>query len=372
MSPCLPLAFFLLIGCWGTLDAQDILLTDLSPNSDFFRVEQLGQLSVTNLSPETQQGFIRTYLLDRSQEEVVSIRSFRLRLEIGQVLTPNDLNWIQNPQYGRSPLASQLAQSGVLLPGEYVYCAEWVDLSGELVSQNCREKIVGTSLSFSLTYPLDKARITTTQPQLIWEQLTTFSGGVANLNYELRLVEIKPGQSAATAMDRNIPLLQERRLTSNLFLFPANVRPLEMDKHYAWQVSAYYQNYPIISSPIWTFSLVEAEAALKSASSSSNSSYVMLDSRNNRNLYLFSDSIRIAFDNTEGLEELTYSIKNLDSLGVAIQSLPIVNGLEPGLNTIDIATTGIASLTAGVLYQMEVYTPRGQVYYVRFKMPVVN
>ncbi|MCP2937171.1 hypothetical protein NK983_31220, partial [Salmonella enterica subsp. enterica serovar Typhimurium] len=83
--------------------------------------------------------------------------------------------------------------------------------------------------------PADSEHVELTRPFFTWippTPLNLFS----NLNYSWTLVEVQPTQSAADAIQQNIPVLSQTGLLTTNFQYPPGMAELDTGKTYAWRV----------------------------------------------------------------------------------------------------------------------------------------
>ncbi|MFT6128714.1 MAG: hypothetical protein ACJATN_000427 [Neolewinella sp.] len=348
--------------CLSNLAAQRVEIISLAPGFGQVTAAQFTMVSVTNTGTEDHRGTLITTLTDLGGETVAELRSYPLTINAGQSLSSLDVSWPSRMTYGRSTASQSFARTGILGFGEFNICTAFIDNQGARLGRTCTERASVPAVQFSLVYPYDEMKIADDRPVLNWENIGQYGIAESNLSYSILLVEQLPGQSAATALETNLPLLSRERLRTNSLLYPIGARQLRPGKTYAWRVLAYAGERELIGSQQWTFQLAEE---VTEASVSVAKSYAMLDTRINNRPYLFADAIQFGFDNNEGVKTLSYKIINLDKGGKPVKHLPPVTEIGPGLNTIDLPTKGLG-LQKEQLYQLEVSTPRGQQYFLQF------
>lgn len=357
---------FLLVSLWmvSSLRGQTVLVTDLSPSFGPITLEQLSQQSVTNLSERTLEGQLFVSLLDEQQQLVVELSSFMMQLAPGQFLSNTSIPWSRRAIFGTSPFSQSLSQLGLLTTGNFVRCYEFRAADGSVLAQSCQEKSTGGTTNFSLLYPFDRSTIAEERPLLTWEAWTSAGLNLPELSYELVLVEMEAGQSPAAALERNVPLLRRSGLRDNQLLYPNGMAPLRKGVDYAWAVQAQIRGNRLADAGAWRFRLAETPTP---AEVQNPTNYAMLDTRLSGRFYWFDQSINIGFDNNEGITELDYRIVHLNNPLEPLTNLPQIEGLRPGLNTLQIPLKELG-LKSEELYQLEVKSPRGQLYYLRFQI----
>jgi len=105
-----------------------------------------------------------------------------------------------------------------------------------------------------LNLPADSSQVETPYPQFNWlppTPVTLFS----NLNYDLLVAEVMPGQTPESAIQENLPVYNAFHLTSPVNNFPASYKSLDTGKVYAWRIVAKNGEMFAAQSEVWTFRL---------------------------------------------------------------------------------------------------------------------
>jgi hypothetical protein len=103
-----------------------------------------------------------------------------------------------------------------------------------------------------LNQPSNGSTLQEFHPLFSWLPLSGVQS-LTNLKYDLRLVEVLSNQSAADAIQDNIPLYIKRHLTTSNYLHAPSAPGLLSGKVYAWQVTATSNLSEIAKSEIWSF-----------------------------------------------------------------------------------------------------------------------
>lgn len=146
--------------------------------------------------------------------------------------------------------------------GTYVACYTLYRLQQEVVEKLAEECVRLTISPLSppfLVTPLDKSHLADQWPQFIWTApapLDLFS----DLNYDLILSEVLPGQTPAQALQYNPSVYSRIGLKATYEPYPASYSRLEAGKTYAWQVIARNGTNYRASTETWTFTLAEDSA----------------------------------------------------------------------------------------------------------------
>jgi hypothetical protein len=96
--------------------------------------------------------------------------------------------------------------------------------------------------------------VETPYPQFNWlppVPVTLFN----DLNYDLMITEVQPGQSAASAIQENLPVYTGLHLNMTVNNYPASYKSLDTGKVYAWRVIAKNGEMFAAQSEVWTFSI---------------------------------------------------------------------------------------------------------------------
>jgi len=121
-------------------------------------------------------------------------------------------------------------RSGQLPAGEYEFYV-WLepDLGGDTVrftvEDPTRPRLVSPRRGDSLQL----------EPVFSWTRPRNWTGPIT---YELRLVEVLPGQSEEEALRANRPWFLKRGLRTTMLRYPVAARKLDLGRRYAWQVKA--------------------------------------------------------------------------------------------------------------------------------------
>ncbi len=141
-------------------------------------------------------------------------------------------------------------RTGSVPPGSYSY---WVLVKGEASGGDTAETEVSPTTPPRLVAPVDRSAVTDLYPQFRWAAPIPPVPGVS---YELKLVEVLPGQTKFEAMATVRPWFEGRNIRTTAFTYPHSGRPLVPRKKYAWQVRALLDRAVIGVSEIWEFSVL--------------------------------------------------------------------------------------------------------------------
>ncbi|RLD55794.1 MAG: hypothetical protein DRJ05_12365 [Bacteroidetes bacterium] len=127
--------------------------------------------------------------------------------------------------------------NGTIPPGEYVYYVYLYDEDNNLIGEKIMSEFyISGSISgidmIAPGTPLDS------DPVMVFENTPYFQwfGGLAEYNFTL--YEVLEEQKAADEIISNIPVYQEKGLTTASYLYPNFAETLEPGKTYAWQITS--------------------------------------------------------------------------------------------------------------------------------------
>ena len=105
-----------------------------------------------------------------------------------------------------------------------------------------------------LNMPADSAQVETPYPQFNWLPPTPVSL-FSDLNYDLLVTEILPGQTAESSIEENLPIYNVNHLNTLVNNYPASNKSLDTGKIFAWKIVAKNGNMFAAQSEVWTFSI---------------------------------------------------------------------------------------------------------------------
>lgn len=246
----------------ASLQAQVIITVPGFPSS-LVKPDMLWNLVVVNKG-ESFQGIIKLVVTDKNNRNVLSGYSSPLNFPKGAksifYTTVSPVNYTYN-QLGSNNEWFKVGKYNVCYTltlfnqntNNTIFGAN--QNKSEVIDYECEELNIEPINPPLLNQPDNKSSIYDAKPAFIWQPPAPMQI-FTDLKYEVRLVEIAKGQSAAQAITKNSPILTENELRQPSILFPPSYNPLEVNHNYAWQVTAYNSNYSI-KSEFWQFKVVE-------------------------------------------------------------------------------------------------------------------
>jgi hypothetical protein len=255
------------------------------PPAGMIQKDQLWNLVVINNNSEVNETTITLDLQDAVTGQTVlsaGSRSFVLGKGI-KVISARD---VQPVQYNY--LTSEL--TGVYIPlGSYVACYRVArkGIKGpEPLGDECVRLNINPLSPPLLNTPFDKTVLQTTYPQFSWLPPSP-ADMFSNLNYDLAVAEVLPGQSAAEAILYNTPVYTNHNLKIPYENYPSTFSKLKEGRQYAWQVTARNGFNYAAQTEVWSF-VIQPPDTVKT--NISGSGYILLKNNNNSGVSYISNN----------------------------------------------------------------------------------
>ncbi len=138
-------------------------------------------------------------------------------------------------------------RTGKIPPGDYTY---WVTLEPELGGDTWRVTVRQPSAP-RLLGPRDGSNVHSSSPTFSWTPVLNYTGTV---RYRLAITLMGSGQTPEQAMTRNRTLFSKGDVAGTQFRYPTSAPGLQLDRRYAWQVTAEFQDRTrSLASAVWSF-----------------------------------------------------------------------------------------------------------------------
>jgi hypothetical protein len=250
------LTFWLLLLLAGTILKAQVQIQGTIPATGLVQRNQLWSIVVVNGGAQELTGVVELKLRDRltGLEMMTAVSTSFLLKKGANALNINTLSPIQ---YSYTGLQPDNSLGGLLPVGSYIACYSFIYQHGESrdqASQDCIPFDVEALSPPMLIYPADSSVHTVAPSQFTWvppAPLVLFQ----SLRYEYIVVEVKPGQLAAEAIQENMPLYNTGSLRQNVLNYSSAAPALEKEKWYAWQVVARDGEHYAGKSETWVFSV---------------------------------------------------------------------------------------------------------------------
>lgn len=271
--------------------------------SDWQANPNIGSLTVMNNTGAAGTVQIYFTITDQMNRVVVSGTSDPQTIDAGAIKVYDSPYQVAGSATHDARIERIASRTGRLPEGSYTACAAAADESGFVLAQSCADFTIAYPAAPELLGPDDGADITSTSPLFQWTPVQVPVG--YQLTYDLRIVEVLPGQLPSEALRSNIPQYEDLDAMGTVLRYPIGALPLEPGKTYAWSVQALDQNgYPASAndgrSEIRTFKVSEPASTtpaegtttltLESTSSANSSLTVGDEVKGLQNICALSDS----------------------------------------------------------------------------------
>ncbi len=213
-----------------------------------YNVERLWDATLNNPDTTRYEVWLEGTIIEGSKGQVFWAKTKKFQLPPGtKVIRYADIQSIGVAEQTNAPGYKEFAaRTGGLPEGNYTFTVKLMpDFGAKSVKFSVKPMAPPRLIS-----PRDGEVIRTPYPQFRWTGPTPAVPGVT---YELRIVEVLPGQSKFEAMATVSPWLDARGIRSTSLTYPRSARPLAARKKYAWQVKAVSGRAVMGASDIWEF-----------------------------------------------------------------------------------------------------------------------
>jgi len=309
-----------------------VVITAQVPPAGFVHKEQLWNLVVINNSSDVNEANIRMSLKDAVTGQVI------LSANSNNFPLPKGTNVLSSGQF--NPIIYNYTQPGYtddFLPlGSYIVCYQLADYKDPSpLGEECVAVNIEPLSPPLLNAPANQSVLPGPYPLFTWmppSPINLFS----DLNYDLTVVEVLPGQSSTEAIQYNLPIYNKNNLAQPMDNYPATFTALDTGKLYAWQVIARNANNYSAATDVWTFSLTEE--VLKPVVK--GSSYMVLQNDLQGTYSVRSDTLHIkyfSFDQVhasdigfyDDREKLIYTVKKTIQKGDNYFDIPVNRRIVP-------------------------------------------
>jgi hypothetical protein len=256
---------------------------------------------------------------------------------------------------------------GFLPIGQFEVCYHFfshVSDAVTLISDQCQDITVGPLGPPELVYPWDQAGIDETHPQFTWLPPVP-TNLFTNLSYDLQLVEMGTNQSAADAVEQNVPIFQQSNISPTALLYPISATNLEFEKNYAWRIVAKNNGTAVGTSETWQFYLKHF-GSLQNPSINEQA-FVELKKDPETAYAVFSNEIKISYSNETS--DSVWNVRVYDlSADRSETTLPLDTVvMKKGQNVVRYDAKENSFFVDKHLYQLEVTNSRNETWRLRFE-----
>jgi len=249
------ISFLLLAVITPPLNAQVVLHPQLPPGGLTVK-SQLWNLSVVNTGSQSIQAQVELSMIDAANNQPVLTATTRI-LDF-----PKGMKQLR--AVDAAPVTYNIVSADYHLDGspegflpvgtfQLCYSVIRVDLeTSERVAEECETVVIEPVSPPQLVDPADSGETDLTHPLFTWLPPSPYQL-FTNLTYDFSLVEVQTMQTAAEALQQNMPLHGQGNLTTTMLQYPASLPALDTGRLYAWQITARSGNAEVARSEVWSF-----------------------------------------------------------------------------------------------------------------------
>lgn len=219
----------LLLAGAGPLYGEPISFAVADPPLEQVNFKHLWNITLHNPAPDTSSVSFRVEAREVAAGVVFSASTQSIALAPGERrLAAQDIKL--SDVWCKKGYEAFVGPDSLLPEGDYVYTVT-LDPRMPQAALFFRVRIPA---SVELTWPPNDAVVRDSRPVLVWKP-PDVSGPLGSYRYAVRLVEVRRGQTPTTALGRNRPVFEDRRVTTAACRVPPPVG-LVPGRTYAWRV----------------------------------------------------------------------------------------------------------------------------------------
>jgi len=248
--------------------------------------------------------------------------------------------------------------------GEFNLCATLIQFESEKVlAQTCVPTHVLPLQPPRLVYPIDSAKIKTTDPIFSWLPVTGPGASQSTIRYQITVKQIIDGQSSSEAIYSNPDLLTADNIPNTFYPYPStSLNNLEYGQQYVWQVKAYSGDYVLGQSEIWIFKpVMDSIRPPKPMDSSFAVPAKVLDG----GIHYAIEQLRFKYDGTYTSKQLDFKI--YDNNYAEIKGKKARLWQNYGNNKYSIELGKIKGMKPNNNYLLVLTNEKGEQYFLRFR-----
>ncbi|HEX5023964.1 MAG TPA: hypothetical protein VFV68_01775 [Agriterribacter sp.] len=354
--------FLLLLIAVGNATGQIIISPQL-PAAGMVQKKQLWNLLIINHYPSSQELQVLMTMADAGTGQKILAGSSRLFAAArGSTLLSETA--IGPLQYQYTGSSAAMNGSDLLMAGRYIVCYTLINNSNTTetpVGEECVNIEVETSAPPQLVAPSDNEMVETHYPNFTWIPPAPVSI-VPRLQYAMLLVEVKNGQSAYDAIQRNTPVYLKQYLSSPFLVYPSSGAALEAGKQYAWQVMATSGDTYMQKTEAWSFRVKSDTVAIVI----DDHVFPKLGRGYDAHSYICNNLLKFEYNNETGdssLQVTIYELLNEQQTAVESRGLK----MKPGQNFVVMQIGGSGKYKSQQQYLIELKNKRRETWNLRFK-----
>jgi hypothetical protein len=268
--------------------------------------------------------------------------------------------------YKNAKYASLIRKSnGVLPPGSYRI--QIIAVNGQTHMEEGSESITADIELMNppiLVTPFHQEELEIMYPNFTWLPPAPVSPTI-DVDYEIKVVEIKSGQNASTAILSNPAVYKQKNIRSLRLNYPVGSYSFDKEKQYAWQITAFAEGIYIGKSEVWLFKF-KKENNPNPIRSDNDQAYILLKKGSNSGVYLAINSIKFHFNEEYNSGELSYRFRDSENKDIKLTS-SAKKMKQPGPNKFEIDLYEEEAFKHGKYYSLEVRSEKMEIYKIYFK-----
>ena len=351
----------------GSMQAQVILNLQLPPMGLTVK-PQLWNMSLVNTGTVNFDVRVEVVLTDVSTGQRVLTGTstiFSLPKGVKQVrmadVVPVTYS-IGNPGYMVDP-----GQDGFLPVGVFTVCYSVVTVGEvpEKLSEECETVEVEPVSPPQLVMPADNEELVVTRPVFAWLPPAPYNSP-NSLLYDWLLVEVQPTQSAADAIQQNIPVLARGNVSFTSFQYPLSMAELDTAKTYAWRITAKNNSSAIANSEVWTFRIKKDNPDSKT---NTPTAYFARLHKEEGAAYVLCNGI-LRFEYTNEINSNEVGIKIIDISSAARKQIVLDSStytVRMGQNFMQLDLRDTPGMISKHMYLLELRNAKQEKWYLRFE-----
>ena len=351
--------------CCINLCYAQILVTPQIPPQGLMQKKQLWNMLMVNNSGLPQQVQVQMWLSDRATgQKLLNGKSRTILLQKGATqLREDDFAPVQYNFSGGYATPDRNV-GDLLIAGSYYICYALISAEPKveaLLSEECVNADVEPLSPPQLITPADTSMIETNYPSFNWIPPAP-AAMFTDLKYEILIVEIKKGQNAYDAIQRNAPIYIQRYLNTPFLLYPSSYKALEPEKIYAWQVIAKNGTTYSQKTETWSFRIKADSASIVIDANA----YTKLSKGYDANSYICHGNIRFEYNNETGDSTTTVNIYNVQADTRTLADTKEIE-LRQGQNFINMPIGYSSKYKSMQVYILEISNSRKEKWNLKFR-----
>lgn len=351
--------------CSVTACYAQILVTPQVPPQGLMQKKQLWNMLFVNNSGIAQYVQVQMSLSDRITGQKLLNGTSRT------VLLPKGATQLRDAdfapiQYNFSGSYASIDRNvgDLLMAGSYFICYTIIGTSQKSeipLSEECINIDIEPLSPPQLITPADTAVVETNYPSFNWIPPAPASM-FTDLKYEILVTEIKKGQNAYDAIQRNAPLYIQRYLSTPFLLYPSSYKALEPGKKYAWQVIAKNGTMYAQKTEVWSFSIKSDSNAIVIDANA----YTKLNKGYDAHAYICHGNMRFEYNNETGDSVNTVKVYSIQADAKTLIDSKEIK-LKQGQNFVDVQIGNNGKYQNMQVYVLEIINNRKENWNLKFK-----